>query len=129
MSHCRKYSQVNPSLLCFRKFPVAKKFMDKSGKYEDFPSDFFSLTVAKTFIGESFTIGAILGTGKVWITRGGGVSRFSCDKILSHSAKNFRRTILSCCINFGYRKGLDKRGGEYQDIPWKFSVSQCRKIS
>ena len=35
---------------------------------------------------------------------------------MSHSAKIFRRVILSCCINFGYRKGLDKRG-EYQDFP------------
>ena len=26
VSQCRKYSQVNPSVLCFRKFPVAKKF-------------------------------------------------------------------------------------------------------
>ena len=28
---CRKISYLNPSLLCFRKFPVAKKFMDKRG--------------------------------------------------------------------------------------------------
>ena len=53
-----------------------------------------------------------MGTGKVWITKGGGgVSRFSFEKILSHSTENFRRLILSCFINFGYRKGLDKRGG------------------
>ena len=51
VSSRRKYSQVNPSLLCFRKLPVAKKFMDKSGEYEDFPSEIFSLTVAKNFIG------------------------------------------------------------------------------
>ena len=37
---------------------------------------------------------------------------------LSHSAENFRRGIVYCCINFGYRKSLDKRG-EYQDIPSK----------
>ena len=37
---------------CFRKFPVAKKFMDK---------------------------------------KGGGVSRFSVENFLSHSAENFRR--------------------------------------
>ncbi len=44
------------------------------------------------------------------------VSRFSFDNIWSHSAKIFRRVILSCCINFGYRKGLDERG-QYQDFP------------
>ena len=28
-------------MLCFRKFPVAKKFMDKKGGYKDFPSEIF----------------------------------------------------------------------------------------
>ena len=73
-SQCRNHSQVNPSLLCSRKNPVAKRFMDKGGEYEDFPSEILSLTVAKIFIGESFTLGVFLGTGKVWITRGGGGS-------------------------------------------------------
>ena len=59
-------------MLCFRKFPVAKKFTDK---------------------------------------RGGGVSRFSVENFLSHSAENFRRGILYCCNNFGYRKSFDKGGG------------------
>ena len=58
-------------MLCIRKFPVAKKFMDK---------------------------------------RGGGVSRFSVENFLSHSAEIFRREILYCCNNFGYRKSLDKGG-------------------
>ena len=31
VSQCRKYSQVNPSVLWFKKFPVAKNFMDKRG--------------------------------------------------------------------------------------------------
>ena len=31
VSQCRKTLQGNPSVLCFRKFPVAKKFMDKNG--------------------------------------------------------------------------------------------------
>ena len=30
---------------------------------------------------------------------------------MSHSAKNFRSGILYCCINFGYQKSLDGRGG------------------
>ena len=29
VSQCRKISYVNPSVLCFRKFAVAKKYMDK----------------------------------------------------------------------------------------------------
>ncbi len=41
VSQCRKYSQVNPSVLFLRKFPVAKKLMDKRGEYQDFPSEIF----------------------------------------------------------------------------------------
>ena len=36
------------------------------------------------------------------------------------SAENFGRGILHCFINFGYRRSLDKRGGEYHDFPSKF---------
>ena len=48
-----------------------------------------------------------------------GVSRFAVENCLSHSAEKFRRGIPYCCINFGYRKSLDKRGGGYQDFPSK----------
>ena len=41
-SQCRKISWVNPSVLCFRKFSVLKKFLDKRGmEYQDFPSKTF----------------------------------------------------------------------------------------
>ena len=33
----RKTLQRNPSVLCFRKLQVAKKSMDKKGKYQNFP--------------------------------------------------------------------------------------------
>ena len=41
-------------MLCFRKFPVAKKFMDQrwGGGYPDFPSKVFCLTVLKKFVGD-----------------------------------------------------------------------------
>ena len=37
---------------------------------------------------------------------------------MSHSAEKLRRGNCFCCINFGYRNSLDKRGG-YQDFPLK----------
>ena len=45
-------------MLCFRKFPVAKKFMDKKGEgeYQDFPSKIFCLTIPKNFVGEPFGV-------------------------------------------------------------------------
>ncbi len=43
VSQCRKYSQVNPFGIVFRKFPVAKKFMYKrGGEYQNFPSKIFA---------------------------------------------------------------------------------------
>ena len=55
VSQCRKLSQLNPSVLCFRKLPVAKKIMDKRGSdYHDFPSKLFCLTMPKNFAGEPF---------------------------------------------------------------------------
>ena len=98
------------------------------GGYQDYPSKIFCLTVPKISVGESFTVAIISGIEKVWIRGGGGVSRFSVEKFLSHSAENFRRGILYCCNNFGYRKSLDKRGG-YQDFPSKFFCLTVPKIS
>ena len=44
--------------------------------------------------------------------------------------KSFRRGILYCCNNFGYRKGLDQRGGgEFQDLPSKvFCLKKPKKL-
>ena len=43
-------------MLCFRKFPRAKKFMDqrRGGEYQAFPSKTFCLSVPKIFVGEPF---------------------------------------------------------------------------
>ena len=126
---------------------VTEKVWRRGGGQQDFTSKIFCLTVPKVFVGESFTVAVISGTGKVWIRRG--VSRFSVEicltvpknfvgeaftvasisvtgkfwrrggggikilrqNFLSQSAENFRRGIFYCCINFGYPKSLDKRGG------------------
>ena len=59
-------------MLCFRKIPVAKKFMDKTGGggYQDFPSKNFCLTVPKTFVGESFSVSLIPGIEKLYASEG-----------------------------------------------------------
>ncbi len=74
-------------MLCFRKSPVAKMFMDKRG-----------------------------------------ASRFSIGNFLSHSTENYRRGLVSSFINFGYRKNVDKSGGEYQDFPSKMFCLRVPKI-
>ena len=86
--------------------------MDKSGGgNQDIPSKIFCLTEPKISVEESFTVALISGIEKVWISGGKEVSRISIENILSHSAENFRRGTLYSCINFGYRKSLEKSGG------------------
>ena len=70
----------------------------------------FCLTVAKASIGESFTVALSSCSEKVWI-RGGGVSRFSVEFLLSHSAEILGRGIPHCYSNFGFRNCRDKKGG------------------
>ena len=72
VSHCRKTSYGNHSVLCFRKFPVAKKFMDKKGEgeYQDFPWNFFCLTRPKIFVGETFGVSLVSGIEKIYASEG-----------------------------------------------------------
>ncbi len=70
---------------------------ERGGRYKDFPSKIFCLTVpTKISVGESFIVALISGIEKSLEKRGGGwgVSRFSVENILSHSAENFRSGIL-----------------------------------
>ena len=65
--------------------------MHKRGvEYQDFPSKTFCLTVPRIFIGKPFSVSLLSGSEEVWI-REGGVSSFSVDNFLSHSAEKFRR--------------------------------------
>ena len=53
VSQYRNISKRNPSMLCFRKSLVAKKFMDKmEGEVSRFPSKMFCLTVPKDAVEE-----------------------------------------------------------------------------
>ena len=83
---------------------------------------FFLLTVPKNAVGKPFSLSLISGIEKVWMRgRGGGVSRFSVENFLSHSAQKFRRgTLLISFRKFLVAKILWIRGGrEYQDFPSK----------
>ena len=53
-----------PSVLCFRKFPEAKKCMDKRGGYQDLPWKIFCRTVTKIFVGEPLSVLLISGIEK-----------------------------------------------------------------
>ena len=87
VSQCRKLSQVNPSVLCFKKFPVAKNLGIRGGEYQDFPSKVFCLTVPIFFVGESFTFVVFSGTGRVWIRGGMSVKIFRQKLFVSQCRK------------------------------------------
>ena len=99
-------------------FAVAKKFMNKRGGVSRFSNELFLSHSA-----ENFRTGTLCYINfeyrKSLYKRGGRVSNCSIEKCLSHSAESFRRRILYCCINFGNRKCLDKKGWEFQGIPSK----------
>ena len=58
-------------MLCFRKFVVAKIFMDKrEGEYQAFLSKSFCLTVRKKFVGEPFRVSLISGIKNVFASDG-----------------------------------------------------------
>ena len=80
---------MNPSVKCFRKFPVAKQFMDKrvGEENQDFPSKIFCLTLPKIFVREPFGVSLVLGTEKVWIR--GGTIKFFRRKFFVSQCRNF----------------------------------------
>ena len=58
-------------MLCFRKFPVTKKFKDKrEGEVSRFPSKKFCLTLPRKFVREPFSVSLISGIGKILCFRG-----------------------------------------------------------
>ena len=79
--------------MLLQKFPLAKKFMDKTGRgVSIFSVEFFFLTVPKNFAAEPFcaVFQKLPVAKKLMDKRGGGVSRCSVENFLSHSAENFR---------------------------------------
>ena len=67
VSQYRKTLKGNPFVLCFGKFPVANKFMDKKGgECRVFPSELFCLTVPKKFAVQPFRVSLISGIGKFY---------------------------------------------------------------
>ena len=88
VSQCRKSSQA--TLLCCvsENFRLRKSLWIRGG-YQDVSSKIFCLTLPIFFVGESSIVALISGTENVWI--GWGLSRFSVENFLSHSAEIFRR--------------------------------------
>ena len=91
-------------MLSFRKFLVAKNFMDMKGEYQNFLSKISCLTVPKNFVGQPFRVSLIRVSKKLMLRRV--MSRFFVDILLSHSTEKFRRGTLLCWFQkiFGSEK-------------------------
>ena len=66
-------------------------------RYHDFPLENFRLTVPEIFVEEPFCVSENLCYRKMLGIRevgGGGLSRFSVENFLSHSAEKFRRETI-----------------------------------
>ena len=132
VSQCRKNWKVNPSVLRFRKFPVAKKFMDKKGgeSFKIFRRS-FCLTVPKHFIGKHFGVVSEKFLYRKFSCIGGaGASRF-CRNFLSHSTetKSFVKKPFCFPEIFWYRKKIMDKRGHITIFSRNFYVSHCRKLS
>ena len=58
-------------MLCFGKFPVAKKFLDeKGGGYRNIPSKNFCPKVLKKVVGDPFSVSLTFGTEKTYASEG-----------------------------------------------------------
>ena len=83
----------------------------------------FCLTVQKISLGNTSVYEKISGSEKFYASeRGGGVSRFSVENFLSHSAENLSRgeffsvSLISGIEKVWIRGGGGGGGGEYQDF-------------
>ena len=129
VSQCRKISQGNPSVLRFRKVPLAKKLTDKrregwKGGVSRLSVENFLSDSAEIFRWETFSVSLISSIEKVWIRGGGvGVSRFSVEYFCLTVPKfSFGKPFSVSLIS-----GIEKvwiRGGGGGVVVSRFSVEK-----
>ena len=102
-------------MLCFRKFPLAKKVKDRRGVIRSFHRQIFCLTMPKTSAGEPFCalcLRKIAVTKTIMDKRAGGIKifrRFFCLRVPEHfvgenSCTVFQKVSLA-------KNSMDNRGG------------------
>ena len=120
-------------MLCLRKLPVGKKFMDKrGGEYQVFLWKVFCLS-AEIFRRESLVCFRNFRVSEHFL-RKRGLSRFPKENLLSHSTeKNHRANLLCLTIFLVSKKFMDKNGrgtegGSITIFGQKIFVSQCQNF-
>ena len=105
------------TLLCFRKFRVSKKFMDK-GRCREGVSH-LSANILLSHSSEKTSYRNLLLCHQLWVSKKFMFKRvlscFSVEKFLSRSAQNVRRRTVLCFRKLRYRKILCL-SGEYHEF-------------
>ena len=105
-SHSTRKLRIE-TLLCFRNFPVPKKFIYKKlwfGEYHDIPSEIFCGRVPKKLVGKFFLVFHEFRLRKIFCIRG------IIHDFLSHSTRKLRMGNLSRFRNFLVSKRIiDKK--------------------
>ena len=94
------------TFLCLTKFLLSKKNIDKRGEWGSITILClkFHVSVPTNFVWEPLVCHYFRVSKNFLLKRI--MSRFSVKNLLSHSSEKFRRGILYCFTNFGYRKCL-----------------------
>ena len=90
----------------FQRIRVSKKFGLESagGESRFFVEKIFAVKRPYIFLRESFcAVFQKLSGSKKFKDRRGGISGFTVEKFLSHSAKKFRRGNFLCCVSEKFR--------------------------
>ena len=112
-------------MLCFRKFLIAKKFMDKKGGVQNFPWKIFCLTVPKNFVDEPFRVSLDWGNEKFHASEGY-VTIFRRKFFVSQYRNNIslRNPSVLCFGKFPVaNKFMDKKGGSIKIFRRKFCLT------
>ena len=130
-SRGRKFSYVKHSVLCSKRFPVAKILKIREGEYQRFPSKSFCLTVRKSSFRRGFHE-CFINFGyreSLWI-REVDINIFNRIFFCLTVPKKFVREHF--CAMFQKTNGGKKdyeEVGKVKILPGNITVSQCRKLS
>ena len=133
----KSFCRTVPKYFIGEHFGVSEKFLYRNfsciggGGASRFCRNFLSLrTETKSFVKEPFCFQKISGIEKkLWIR--GGISRFSVEIFVSHSAKKFRKGILLFLRKFLVSKSfMDEKGGGVSRFSvenfWSHSAEKLR---
>ena len=126
VSQFRKFLLI--TLRCFRKLLAANIFYGYKVGYHVCPSNFFSFTLPKTFIGNSSPLQIIYGSEKIVLMREGYMTFFFVEKFLNHSTGNFYWEFLGVSEIFWYGKKHMMKMGVSQISAKHFLSHNTKKV-